>query len=219
MECLRDDRVMEEQRPEDVQSKIEIASEEPLSGHLPKILVRRRDDANVDLLRLIAAQPFEFLLLEDTQKFCLKLQRDVADLIEEEGAVVSQFESADFARNRTGKSSLFMTEKFAFQQAEWNRSTVESDELTVAPRAEVVDGAGYQLLTRAGFTGDQHCRVGWRDGSDLRKGRFEDCGIPDHSVEAKRFSSFLYLRPDDLRKEEFESPRHTPGTKSIWVHR
>jgi hypothetical protein len=52
--------------------------------------------ANVDLMRTIAAEPFEFLLLQDPKQLRLKFERDIADLIQKKRAFVSEFEPAGF---------------------------------------------------------------------------------------------------------------------------
>ena len=52
------------------------------------------DQADVDLDRVDAAQPHELLLLDDPQELRLGLDRDVADLVEEDRAVVGDLEQA-----------------------------------------------------------------------------------------------------------------------------
>ncbi len=58
----------------------------------------------------------------------LQFERDFADLVEEDGAVVGQFEAADALRDGAGEGAALVSEEFAFQQAGGNRRAVEFDE-------------------------------------------------------------------------------------------
>ena len=53
----------------------------------------RRDEANVYFVSAVAPEPLEFLLLQDSKKFCLEFQRDVADFIKEECSLVGEFKA------------------------------------------------------------------------------------------------------------------------------
>ncbi len=54
----------------------------------------RRDDAHVDPLRPIAADPLELALLKEAQQLDLDRERDLADLVEEQRALVGLLEPA-----------------------------------------------------------------------------------------------------------------------------
>ena len=56
--------------------------------------MRGCDEADVDLVSTIASQPLEFLLLQDTQQFCLKFERNVANLIQEKRALIREFKTS-----------------------------------------------------------------------------------------------------------------------------
>ena len=72
----------------------------PSRDLLLEIAVRRGDDAHVDLDRLAAADPLELALLQDAQQLDLHVQRELADLVEEQRAAVGQLEPAQPARHR-----------------------------------------------------------------------------------------------------------------------
>ena len=59
------------------------------------------------------------------QQFRLQLKWNFPDLIEKQRSVVRQFKTASPLRNRAGERAFFMTEKFAFQQAQRNRSAIQ----------------------------------------------------------------------------------------------
>ena len=50
------------------------------------------------LIVLRAAEPLELLLLQHAEQLGLQLQRDVADLVEEQRPLVGQLEAADLLR-------------------------------------------------------------------------------------------------------------------------
>ena len=70
---------------------------------LLEVAVGRRDDADVDLDRLAAADALELALLQHAQQLDLHLQRQVADLVEEQRAAVGQLEAPEPARHRAGE--------------------------------------------------------------------------------------------------------------------
>src|SRR5439155_20617021 len=90
---------------------VEILAEPSLLDLPGEILVRRRDDAHVDLDRVLAAHALERLLLERAQDLGLGLERHVADLVEEQRAAVRQLEAASPARDGAGERALLVTEQ------------------------------------------------------------------------------------------------------------
>ena len=58
------------------------------------------------------------------QQDLLRLQGQVADLVEEEGAAVGQFEAADLAADRAGEGALLVAEEFGSRPGPrgWRRS-------------------------------------------------------------------------------------------------
>ena len=73
---------------------VEVLAEAPLLHHLAEVHVGGGDDPHVHLDVLDAAQPHELPLLHDAQQLRLGLERDVADLVEEDAALVGQLEEA-----------------------------------------------------------------------------------------------------------------------------
>ncbi len=74
------------------------------------------------------------MLLQNPQKFGLQFQRNVADLIEKNGAFVGEFEAANFLADRAGEGAALVAEKFAFQQAAGNGGAIDFDEGAFAAR-------------------------------------------------------------------------------------
>src|SRR6185436_21086823 len=79
---------------DDVEAMEQVLAERARLDPLLEILVRRRDDANVALHRVVAADAIELAVGEDAQQPRLQVERHVADLVEEERAAVGLLEAA-----------------------------------------------------------------------------------------------------------------------------
>jgi len=79
-------------------------------------------------------EAFEFMLLQNAEQFGLQFQRNVADVIEENGAFVGELEAANFLGNGSGERAALVAEKFAFQQTAGNGGTIDFDEGAFAAR-------------------------------------------------------------------------------------
>jgi hypothetical protein len=101
----------------DVQPKVEITAKAFFLNHLFQVAMSCRDHADVNLLGLIATQPFKLPLLQYPEKFSLEFERDIPDFIQEKCALICQFEAAQFSGNRAGERSSLVTEEFALQKA------------------------------------------------------------------------------------------------------
>ena len=99
---------------EDVEAIIEILAEFTFFHVAEQIAIRGGEQANVNLDRAVAADAFEFAFLEHAKQFRLQVEGDFAHFVEEQGALISQFEAAFAAFGRARKGPAFMAEKFAF---------------------------------------------------------------------------------------------------------
>ena len=69
------------------------------------------------MARALFADALELALLQHAQKLALELERDFADLVEEQRAAVGEFEAADAGRAaRRLECALGVAEEFAFEQ-------------------------------------------------------------------------------------------------------
>src|SRR5437879_2327865 len=98
------------------------------------------------------------MVLENAQQLCLRADRHLSDLIQQDGAFLSQLEAAGAPLERSGKRSLLVPEYLAFDQRFRDGRTVDGDKWFVLAWTQVVDGACNQLFPRAALTGDQHRR-------------------------------------------------------------
>src|SRR5437016_3313637 len=100
---------------EHVQPVVEIVPEPLLLHHPKEVAVRRGDEADVDLDRLRTADPLELLLLQDAQQLRLELERDLADLVEEQRAAVGHLEAADLLGDGAGEGAPLVPEELALE--------------------------------------------------------------------------------------------------------
>ena len=134
---------------DDVEPVVEVLAEGSLADLLLEVAVGRGDDAHVDLDRLLAADALELALLEHAQDLDLHVLVDLADLVEEEGALVGELEAAALAGLGPGEGALLVAEELALEEALGEGGAVDLDEGPVAPGREVVDRVGDELLADA----------------------------------------------------------------------
>ena len=101
---------------ENVQPIIEVAAKFAPVHHLHQITICCRHQPDVHLISPSAAQAFELLFLQHAQQFGLQCRRYIAHLVQEERASVSQFETANLLRDRSGEGASLVAKKLTFQQ-------------------------------------------------------------------------------------------------------
>ena len=79
---------------EHAQPVVEVGPELPFDHRLLQIPVGGRQDAHVHLERGIVADPLQIAVLQHSQQLGLQRQRELADLVEEQGALIRQLELA-----------------------------------------------------------------------------------------------------------------------------
>src|SRR5437016_5657698 len=142
-----------------VQPVVQVGAKLSRLDQLLERTVRRGDDPDVAPDRLRAADPLELLLLEHAQELRLEVERQVTDLVEEQGAAVRELETADPSRDGTGEGAALVAEELALQEAGGDGGAVELDERATAPGAERVDQAADQLLASSRLAPDEDGRI------------------------------------------------------------
>ena len=92
------------------------------------------------------ADPLELLLLQHAQQLDLGVERQLAHLVQEQGALVGQLEAPDPALQRAGERALLVAEQLALDHALRDRAAVDLDERPVAARAPLVQRPGDSSL-------------------------------------------------------------------------
>ncbi len=167
---------------DDVEAVVEVLAEFAAFDGVGQVPVGGGDDADVGLDRLVLAEAVELALLEDAEELALGGQGHLPDLVEEEGAAVSQLEFADPLGHGAGEGAALVAEELALQQVLGDGGAVDGDEELLGARAVLVDGAGDELLAGAALAGDEDGGVGRRDLPDglvdaLHGGRGADDGL------------------------------------------
>src|SRR5690606_15333894 len=141
---------------------VEVLAELPLTNLAPEVLVRGRDDAGVHLLLHAGADAAEGAVFEHAQEPDLRLQRQLADLVEEDGPAVGLLEIARPALDAARVGALLRAEELGLDQPLGDRAAVDDDEALVPAAAERVDEGGEELLADAALAFEQHGDIGAR---------------------------------------------------------
>src|SRR5438874_13834417 len=153
----------------------------------------RSDDPDVGPDRLRAPDALERLLLEHAQELRLEVERQVADLVQEERAVVGELEAPEPSRDGARERAPLVSEQLALQEPGGDGGAVELDERTAPPPAQPVNQAGDQLLAGSGLAPDEDRRIGRRHRLDQAKHALERRAPADDAVEIRRTRSGVSL--------------------------
>src|SRR5262249_39819078 len=141
----------------------------------------------IGFLRARTSQALEFAFLQDAQEFWLKLQGNFANFIQKDGAVMRQLKAADALGDGTGKSAFLVAKQFAFEQAGGDRGAIYLDKGILPARAKIVDAAGDQFFSRAGFAVDQYGRLGGPDSFYFLEDLLQGFALADDFLEQRGF--------------------------------
>ena len=190
----------------------QVLAERARGDQLIELPIRRRDDADADADRLLAADALELAVLQDAQQLGLRRLVQVADLVEEDRAAVGQLEAAAPQRRRARERALLVTEELALDQLGGDRRAVDLDERTRRERAFAVHVRGEQLLAGAGLAGKQHADVRSRDLRRLLDRLAEQRAPADHPGRlADQLAEPLVLA---LQLGSLDRVRSTSSTRS-----
>src|SRR5882757_4587911 len=96
---------------DDVQAMVKIFAEAAFADEREQLHVGSGDDADVDLDLLGATEAHEFALLNYAKKLGLCFRADGGDFVEEDGALIGDFEETFFGGNGASKSAFDMAEE------------------------------------------------------------------------------------------------------------
>ena len=145
---------------------VEILAQLAVGDRLLEVLVRRGDDADVDVDLLLAAEPANLPRLERAQQLHLDVRRHLGHLVEEDRAAARHLERARLLVGRAGEGALLVPEQLVLENLLGQRGAVEREERALGAIALVVQRARDELLAGAALAEDQHARGGRRDGLD-----------------------------------------------------
>src|SRR6266567_1476136 len=163
----------------------------PATHRLLQIAIGGGDDPYVHGLRPAAAHGFELALLEYAEQLDLRLERQVPNLVEEDGPTVGKLEAADPPIDGAGEGALDVSEEFALDEAGRDGAAVDLDQGALPARAAAVDGTGDQLLASSRLSGDEHGGIGGRHLLHLTQEGPQRRAAPDDLVEVVFAMYFL----------------------------
>src|SRR5690606_4390858 len=135
----------------------EIFAEGPFFDLLAQVGVRRRHQAHVNLNGPDAANAFKLAFLQRTQELDLSLERDRADLVEEESSAACELKAPRFGVDGASERAPFVPEELALDELARNRGTVDLDEGTILPSRRLVERPCHELLARSALSCHEHC--------------------------------------------------------------
>ena len=146
---------------DDVQPVKEVGAEQAPLDLLLQIAVGGHDQTEVQFNLLGARQALNGLLLDQLQQLGLDVGRQLADLIQKQGAVVGELDLADLAGGGgAGERALLVAEQLGFDEVFMEDRAVDLDEGAVSAVAHGVDVLGDGALAHAGLTGDEDVGLG-----------------------------------------------------------
>src|ERR1700676_68141 len=140
---------------DNVEAMIKIFTEAALANQGEQIDVGSGDDAHVHLDLLRAAEAHELALLNIAKKLGLRFRTNGGDFVEENRALVRDFEQALFGGHRAGESTFDMAEELGLKQVDRNGTGVNRDERFISARGGGMNGLRDELLAGAAFAADQ----------------------------------------------------------------
>src|SRR2546430_8081611 len=107
------------------------------------------DESHVGVDDLLAADARELAVLEHVQQLGLQPQRHLADLVEEERALVGRLELAGLLAIGAGERALLVAEQLGLEQLARQGGAVHLQELLAGTRRRLVESARDDLLAGA----------------------------------------------------------------------
>ena len=176
-----------------------------------EIAVRRDDEADVDVLGA-AADGLHLAGLDDAQDLRLHRQRQLADLVDEERALVGLLEVTEPRRMRARERALHVTEQLGLGELGGNGGGVEADERLVGALRVRVERRGEHVLADAALSGEQHGDVLGGDARDDVEHAPEGRALRDDRPSQRRLGAEpRVLETEDAR---VSTPRFTASTSS-----
>ena len=154
---------------QDVEPMVEVLAKAPLPDGALQVDMGRGKHSDIHLALTLGAQAQEAVILEEAQQVDLKLEGEVADLVEEQGAPRGRLDDADLAPVGAGEGSLLVAEELRLDQPGGQCAAVDRVEGPRLPRRALVDQPCRQLLSRSGLPRDEHGGIHRGDLLDIRQ--------------------------------------------------
>ena len=131
-----------------------------------EVVVGRGEEADVDPPSSHRPDAHHGSLLEHAQKLGLEVHRELADLVQEDGAAIGRLEEPRLRGVRAGERPSFVAEPLALQQMLGDRGAVQAHEGLVRATGPAMNRLGDDLLARARLAGNENADHPRRDAVD-----------------------------------------------------
>ena len=152
----------------------QIRTETPLFDKPRQMLVGRRDDTDINLQRLVCADPRHFAIFDRAQQAFLRTRRQGCELVKKQRPAVGFLEPPLARLGRAGKRPRFMPKQLGLDQCFGQRRAVHRDQWPGPTRAQAMQAFGNQLLAGSPLADHQHgpvqCRCTARALDAVQKG-------------------------------------------------
>ncbi len=120
---------------------VQILAESSCFGFDRQVPVGGGYQSDVHRPRAAFSHALKLPFLNHPKKLGLQLQRDLADLVQEDCAAVREFKPAHAVLNGSGKRTSDVTEELALKQLFWNSGAVDTDQRSCFAGTEIMNGA------------------------------------------------------------------------------
>ncbi len=146
---------------------IEVGAKAPFHHLLAQIAVGGRQHPHIDPQAAVITDTLNIAILQDAQQLRLQRQRQLADFVEEQRAVIGHLKFAAAVADSPGKRPFHVTEQLALRHALRQRRAVEVHQRVSRTRRSLMHRLRHQLLTGPRFAADQHVQIRGGDNLDL----------------------------------------------------
>ena len=150
------------------QPEVEILPELLRRHQRAQVAIGRRDDTHVDPPLTGAANPAHRVIIQHAQQARLQLQRQLANLVQEQDAALRAFEGTRVIRVRAGEGTSLVTEQLALDQIGRNGAAIKHHERRTRAGADAVNEMRENILAGARLAGEGQGHVSRSELADQR---------------------------------------------------
>ena len=167
-----------------VKTEEEVFAELSLLNEALQVLVRGRDHAHIHLDGLASAHALEFALLQCPEYLRLNAEAHIADLVQEERALVGHQELPVPCLHRPCECAPIAPEQLALNEFLGNGGTIHLDERALRSPAVPVDIPRDEFLAGPALPQDEYATVRGCHHLDLFPNGQDGAAFPDHVESA-----------------------------------
>src|SRR5690242_5537564 len=143
---------------------VKVLTKTSFSYLLLKLLIRRGDDAHVNIRFFGASDGADLALLENAVELHLHGQAHVANFVHEEGSAVRRLEQTLPIFICPGKGSFHVAEKLGLEKGLGKRAAVNGDKGSLGTEAVLMNGSGNQFFSGSALACNQDATRLWCNG-------------------------------------------------------